>query len=264
MNAVSRDLFEPDAEDVSAAALAMARRFASGATLWCATPAAPRHAAQMADELARRAGAGAPVLRAAAVPAGPLLENLRTLARGGDMLLLATGPDDPSVAGLRERAAAWGVLTIWAGAGCRPEPGAADYVLWDDEATASPGPGRLVALASLLSALVRDRLTYPELLEPGQAGCEDEVCITCSDEGRLGEVVTVSSTFEAEVRTPTGTETVDTSLIDDARTGDVVLIHARSALRVVLRDPPAAGRERSAAGLRAGAGPQSSETEEAR
>ena len=40
----------------------------------------------------------------------------------------------------------------------------------------------------------------------------------------------------AQVRTAAGLETVDTTLIDDARPGDLVLIHAGSALSLVAKE----------------------------
>ena len=123
---------------------------------------------------------------------------------------------------------------MWIGTGPRPLPGAADYVLWvDDDETISSYDGRLVPVYRLLRKMTHDRLEHPELLGTGQAGCDHEVCITCSDEGRLGEVVTLRSDGQAQVRTPTGVETVDTSLVDGARAGDLVLIHAGAAVSVV-------------------------------
>ncbi len=67
--------------------------------------------------------------------------------------------------------------------------------------------------------------------------CTDEVCITCSDEGRLGEVVAIGADGRAEVRTPDGLEAVDTTLIETARPGDLVLIHAGLAVALVDRSP---------------------------
>jgi hypothetical protein len=234
MNALSQGLSGPDAADLAAASLAMARRFASGATLWCATPSWPWHAQQVAVELAQPMIAGGRALPAVTVPGGQLLEGLRTHARAGDVLLLVARSDEPSAAGLRQRTAAWGVLTVWIGAGPRPLPGAADYVLWmDNDETISSYARRLVPLYRLLWKMTHDQLEHPELLGTEQAGCDDEVCITCSDEGRLGEVVALRSDGQAEVRTPAGVETVDTSLVDDARAGDLVLIHAGAAVSLV-------------------------------
>ncbi|MGO9332815.1 MAG: HypC/HybG/HupF family hydrogenase formation chaperone [Acidimicrobiales bacterium] len=233
MNALSQGPSGPDAADLAAASLAMARRFASGATLWCAMPSRPWRARQVAVELAQPEIAGGRCLPAVTVP-GQLLESLRTHARAGDVLLLVAGSDEPSASGLRQRTAAWGVLTVWIGTGPRPLPGAADYVLWvDDDETISSYDGRLVPVYRLLRKMTHDRLEHPELLGTGQAGCDHEVCITCSDEGRLGEVVTLRSDGQAQVRTPTGVETVDTSLVDGARAGDLVLIHAGAAVSVV-------------------------------
>ena len=233
-DAPGQDLPGPDAADLAAAALSMARRFASGATLWCAAPSWPWHARHAAAEFAQPVQPGERPLPAVTVPDGPLWESLRPLARAGDMLLVVSRTDDPSVAGLRQRSRAWGVLTVWIGAGPRPEPGSADYVLWveGDETVASCG-GHFALLFHLLSELTYVCLERPDLLAPEPVLCGDEVCITCSDEGRLGEVVAIGADGCAQVRTPAGLETVDTSLIESARPGDLVLIHAGAALTLV-------------------------------
>ena len=93
--------------------------------------------------------------------------------------------------------------------------------------------------------------------------CEDEVCITCSDEGRLGEVVGLGASLEAVVRTPSGVQTVDTSLLEDVQAHDVLLIHAGSALAVVLRDGPAPRREQWTADRRVATARHSNEPWEA-
>jgi hydrogenase maturation factor len=43
-------------------------------------------------------------------------------------------------------------------------------------------------------------------------------------------VVALYPDGQAQIRTPVGLETVDTSLIDDAHPGDLVLVHAGSVL----------------------------------
>ena len=212
----------------------MARRFASGATLWCAAPSWPSHAQHVAVEFVHPVIVGKRALPAVMVPGDRLLENLRPLARAGDMLLFVSGSGDPAVAGLRQRARAWGLLTVWIGAGPRPEPGAADYVLWvDDDETISSYGGRLVLVYHLLWELTHVCFEHPGLLKPDPDDCTDEVCITCSDEGRLGEIVSTRSDGRVEVRTPAGLEAVDTTLIGDARPGDLVLIHAGTAVTLV-------------------------------
>ena len=55
------------------------------------------------------------------------------------------------------------------------------------------------------------------------------MCITCSDEGRVGEVVTFDGTW-AQVRTADGAESVDVTLVGDVAPGDLVLVHAGTAL----------------------------------
>ena len=62
-------------------------------------------------------------------------------------------------------------------------------MLWlDDPDPLVPATGRFVLLYHLLWELTHVCFEHPGLLTE-TAECTDEVCITCSDEGRLGEVV---------------------------------------------------------------------------
>ncbi|MDT4939715.1 MAG: hypothetical protein QOG80_3386, partial [Pseudonocardiales bacterium] len=64
------------------------------------------------------------------------------------------------------------------------------------------------------------------------AECTDEVCITCSDEGRAAEVILgpVGAFGTALVRTANGEEQIDTTLVGAVTPGDLLLVHAGSAL----------------------------------
>jgi hydrogenase maturation factor len=67
------------------------------------------------------------------------------------------------------------------------------------------------------------------------AECTGEVCITCSDEGRVGEVLKAPATplDLALVRTATGEESVDVTLVAPVTAGDLVLVHAGVALTLL-------------------------------
>jgi hydrogenase maturation factor len=58
------------------------------------------------------------------------------------------------------------------------------------------------------------------------------VCVTCSDEGRLGEVLLAPSDAEgpALVRTAAGEEWVDVTLLGTVSPNDLVLVHAGAAI----------------------------------
>jgi hydrogenase maturation factor len=56
--------------------------------------------------------------------------------------------------------------------------------------------------------------------------------VTCSDEGRLGEVISVEPPT-AHVRTASGIEAVDVTLVADVSVRDLLLIHAGTAIAVV-------------------------------
>ena len=66
--------------------------------------------------------------------------------------------------------------------------------------------------------------------------CRRQVCVTCSDEGRLGEVVTASADGMAAVRTARGVESVATALIDPVAAGELVLVHAGTAISRIEED----------------------------
>jgi hydrogenase maturation factor len=80
--------------------------------------------------------------------------------------------------------------------------------------------------------LRRAVLEHPGSLEAtaeARAACEDDVCITCSDEGRVVEVTAVHHDGRAEVLVNGRTETVNASLVD-AGPGDLLLVHAGVAI----------------------------------
>jgi len=177
-------------------------------------------------------------LSAVVVEGGHLLDSLRAQVSAGDVLVVYARSDDPAVTGLRQRSAAWGLLTVWVAPGDRPAAGAADYILCLEEKMGSSYESSLAALSQALGLGLVEHLEHPELLEIEKAECNEEVCITCSDEGRLGEVVALYEDGQVQIRTPAGLETVDTSLIDDARPGDLVLVHAGAVLSRVDEESP--------------------------
>ncbi len=72
---------------------------------------------------------------------------------------------------------------------------------------------------------------HPGLLAATTPACDDQVCVTCSDEGRLAEVAAVpDGGSEAEVLTGGARETVDISLVDPVAPGDLLLVHAGVAI----------------------------------
>ncbi|HEV2068342.1 MAG TPA: HypC/HybG/HupF family hydrogenase formation chaperone, partial [Acidimicrobiales bacterium] len=126
------------------------------------------------------------------------------------------------------RGPAWGVETVWIGAGPRPGDGAADHVLWLDTDDPLAASEQFVRIYHLLWELAHVCFEHTGLLRPDT--CVEEVCITCSDEGRTAEVISVGDGGEAVVRTPEGRERIDTTLIAVPSPGDLVLVHAGSAI----------------------------------
>jgi len=217
------------AADLARASLSLARRFAAGGTMWCAAPSWPFHAHHVAVEFVHPVIVGKRALPAVAVPVGEdLVASLRATVRAGDMVVAVAPADDAAVAAAMRRGDAWGVETVWIGAGPRPPAGAAHHVLWlatEDPLDASE---EFVRVYHLLWELTHVCFEHPGLLRPDLA-CTDEVCITCSDEGRPAEVVAVEGD-EAVVRTAEGRERIDTSFIDPPHPGDLLLVHAGSAI----------------------------------
>jgi hydrogenase maturation factor len=224
-------------DDLARASLHLARRFAAGATLWSAAPAAPAHARHIAVEFVHPVIVGKRALPAVAVTAPDPIAVVRASVRAGDVVVAVGRGDDPVLAELARRAPAWGVSTIWLCAGPRPAAGAADHVVWLDGQDELVAAENFIRVYHLLWELAHVCFEHPGLLQP-EPECEGEVCITCSDEGRLAEVVRVEGD-EAWVRTAEGTERIDVAFIEPPRPGDLVLVHAGSAI-AALDDPTAA------------------------
>ena len=223
-------------DDLARASLALARRFAAGGTLWCASPASAFHAHHVAVEFVHPVIMGKRALPAVVVPAGSdLVATLRATARPGDMVVAVAGADEIDVSEAMRRGPAWGVETVWIGAGPRPPGGAADHVLWLDAGDPLVASEQFVRVYHLLWELTHVCFEHSGLLRPET--CGEEVCITCSDEGRTAEVISVDGTGEALVRTAEGRERIDTTLIDVPRPGDLVLVHAGSAITSLEEGP---------------------------
>ncbi len=224
------------AEGLARASLALARRFSAGATMWCASPEWPFHARHVAVEFVHPVIVGKRALPAVTVPpAADLVATLRASVVPGDIVLVLADADDARVLDAMRRGAAWGVETVWIGAGPqRPAPGAADHVIWLDTESPLEASEEFVRIYHLLWELTHVCFEHPGLLKPepectadGEVG---SVCITCSDEGRPAEVVSVDGD-EAVVRTPDGQERIDVSLLDPLPgPGDLVLVHAGFAI----------------------------------
>jgi hypothetical protein len=216
------------ADDLATASLVLARRLHAAGTLWCASPAWPHHAQHLAVEFVHPVIVGKPALPAVALPTHDLVAAARANVRAGDVLVVIGECRDRLARELVRRAPAWGVTTLWIGAGERPAAGSADHVLWLDDAEAAPHDGGFILLYHLLWELAHVCLEHGALLEP-EPDCDGPVCITCADEGRLGEVLSAAG-GTARVRTATGVEDVDLTLVGTAGTNDLVVVHAGTAI----------------------------------
>jgi hypothetical protein len=215
------------AADLATASLTLARRFAAGATMWCLAPQWEPHAQHVAVEFVHPVIVGKKALPAVALTGPDLVSTVRMSVRPGDVVLAVAAADEPAVASAMRRAPAWGATTVWIGNGARPPAGAADHVLWlDDPDPRLPATGGFVLLYHLLWELTHVCFEHPGLLT--EPACTDDVCVTCSDEGRLGEVVAPGD--PARVRTAQGIEDVSTAIVEPVAAGDLLLVHAGMAI----------------------------------
>jgi hypothetical protein len=226
--AIDRGLGAELAADLAAAAFTLAKRFATGATMWSIAPSWEPHALHIAVEFVHPVIMGKRALPAVALTGPNLIDLARVSVRPGDIVIGVGGADDAQVFSVMRRSPAWGATTIWIGSGKRPAAGAADHVLWlDDPDPRVPATGGFVLFYHLLWELTHVCFEHSGLLKPE---CAEQVCVTCSDEGRLGEVVSPSTEGMAAVRTARGVESVVTALIDPVDAGELVLVHAGTAI----------------------------------
>ena len=228
--AIDRGLSAELAEDLAATALTLAKRFAAGATMWSIAPSWEPHALHIAVEFVHPVIMGKRALPAVALTGPNLVDLVRVSVRPGDIVVAISGAEDADVRSVMRRGPAWGATTIWIGSGAPPAAAAADHVLWlDDPDPRVPATGGFVLFYHLLWELTHVCFEHSGLLKPT---CDDDngVCVTCSDEGRPGEVVSASVDGQARVRTARGIEDVVTTLVDPVAPGELVLVHAGTAI----------------------------------
>ena len=226
--AIDRGLGAELAADLASAAFTLAKRFAAGATMWSIAPSWEPHALHIAVEFVHPVIMGKRALPAVALTGPNLIDLVRVSVRPGDIVIGVGAAADLELRSVMRRSPAWGATTMWIGSGERPAAGAADHVLWlDDPDPRVPATGGFVLFYHLLWELTHVCFEHSGLLKPD---CAEEVCVTCSDEGRIGEVVAPSADGMAAVRTARGVESVATALIDPVVAGELVLVHAGTAI----------------------------------
>ncbi len=218
------------AGDLAVAALDLARALHRGATLWCAAPRWPWHARHLAVEFVHPVIVGKRALPAWCVEGADLAAAVRGSSRPGDVLVGVGPAEDPALDDLVRRAAAWDVATVRLGAGAGRPAVPADHTLWVDGADPAHAPydGGLVVLYHLWWELTHVALEHPGLLAAGP-GCDDGHCVTCSDEGTVGEVRSVDGS-RARVLLAGRTDEVDVALVAPVAVDQLVLVHAGVAL----------------------------------
>jgi hypothetical protein len=236
ITAIDRGLDAELADDLAAIAFTLAKRFAAGATMWSIAPSWEPHALHIAVEFVHPVIMGKRALPAVALTGPDLVDLVRVSVRPGDIVIAVSGADNHEVRSVMRRAPAWGATTIWICSGERPRAGMADHVLWlDDPDPRVPATGGFVLFYHLLWELTHVCFEHSGLLKPE---CSEEVCVTCSDEGRQGEVLSAAADGMATVRTARGVESVVTRLIGPVSAGDLVLVHAGTAISRMEEEAP--------------------------
>jgi hydrogenase maturation factor len=217
-------------DSLAAAALTLARRFAAGATMWCVAPEWPSHSRHVAVEFVHPVIVGKRALPAIHVEGPAMAATLRLLVHPGD-ILLAVGPASETMALLLQRAEAWGLTTVWLGVGPPARQGSATHIVWspNSDADRAARGGDVVLLYHVLWELTHVVFEHPGLLSEPDT-CAGEVCVTCSDEGRVAEVIDVLEGGQAEVVSRGARQIVDVSLVGPVLEGDLLLVHAGTAL----------------------------------
>ena len=225
---------ESVADNLAAAALSLARRFAAGGTMWCASPRWPAHGRHVAVEFVHPVIVGKRALPAIYIDDEDLIGTTRMLVRPGDVVVALGTAEDADISALLRRAEAWGVTSVWIGAGPHPEAAAVDHLLWVDgvDPAVAGGSGGFVILYHLLWELIHVVFEHPGLLT-APTECTDDVCITCSDEGKVAEVISVGAGDSALALVAGKTETVDTTLVGPIQPGDLLLVHAGTAITLI-------------------------------
>jgi hydrogenase maturation factor len=161
---------------------------------------------------------------------------VRELSQPGDVLLTVSTADDAIAADLLTRAEPWGLTSVWLGAGRRANATAptprADHVVWldTDDPVVTARSGDLVLLYHLLWELTHVVFEHPGLLTDDASDNTEDVCITCSDEGRVAEVRALLDEGRIEVLAAGHSEQVDGRLVGELSPGDLVLVHAGVAV----------------------------------
>jgi hypothetical protein len=226
--------------DLAAAALDVARKFHDGATLWVIAPQWEPHAHHVAVEFVHPVIMGKRALPSVALVGPDPVAQARVASQPGDLLLAVASADEPAVIDAMRRAPAWGVTTVWIGSGPRAAAGAAHHILWvDSDDPMVPATGRFVLMYHLLWELTHVCFEHPGLLKSPDGACAEEVCVTCSDDGQLAEVILVpeDSSGQALVRTRDGEQWVDVALLGELAPDDLILVHAGTGIALLGTEP---------------------------
>ena len=235
-----------DGADLAGAALALARRFAAGATMWCIAPEwpgarAPRGGGVRAPRDHGQARAPGRRGRRRAIPvacAAGARAPRRHPVRG------VAAADEPRCAMRCGVRASWGLTTVWIGAGDPPGSPARPTTCSGWTESRRPDPyrrydGSLVLRYHVLWELTHVCFEHPGLLVRGRRGMRRRGRASpAPTRARLAEVVTDRRHRRGAVRTAVGVEHDRHHPRGTGRPGDLVLVHAGTAIALVEADAP--------------------------
>ena len=219
---------------MAATAFTLAKRFAAGATMWSIAPSWEPHALHIAVEFVHPVIMGKRALPAVALTGPDLVDLVRVSVRPGDIVVAVSGADDAQVRSVMRRSPAWGATTIWIGSGERPAAGMADHVLWlDDPDPRVPATGGFVLFYHLLWELTHVCFEHSGLAQTRMLRRSLRHLQRRGSPGRGGERAAADRPGMATVRTARGVENVVTTLVDPVAAGELVLVHAGTAISKV-------------------------------
>lgn len=219
-------------DSLHGAARDIASCLAGGGVVWCMAADGPRASQRAASRLAIWPESD-PSGRLAPVPVDDAsTAALRLAVRPGDSLVAIGRGDDRRLLSLMRRGGPWGVGTVLLCEGPSPAPGWVDRVVL----TGPGGDGAGTHALDLLGPLVLEALGEHEPGAVRSTGCDEDVCTTCSDEGRLAEVLGSGGGGRARVLVAGTVDEVDVSLVRPVAPGDLLLVHAGVALSLLEQD----------------------------
>ena len=225
---------------LSGCAQHLAREIHAGAQLWVVAPGLDDHARHLAVEFVHPASVGARAVAATAVLPGPdrcVIGQLRRHSRSGDVVMSLGDADADWAADLSMRTQAWGTSHVHLGWSAQTaEPPLHPRTVLVRVGDGGPAERLLTRTYHLLWELTSICLQRTPATVPIAS---QNSCAVCADDASIAEVEAMSGDATARVRSACGTAVVDVSCVGPVSAGDLLLIHAGTAIRLLPVGQPA-------------------------